>query len=87
MEYGGQRRGRAARTGCRRVRRPARPPGKKYTGRMKTVPRTKSGWEYRLSVTNLTDERNLAPPNGTYGLEGILVLPGTQAEFTVAYSF
>ena len=49
--------------------------------------KTKRGWEYRLSVTNLTDERNLAPPNGTYGLEGILVLPGTQAEFTVAYSF
>ena len=49
--------------------------------------KTKSGWELRLAVTNLTDERNLAPPNSVYGLESILVLPGTQAEFTVGYSF
>ena len=48
--------------------------------------KTKS-WEYRLSITNITDERNLAPPNGVYGNESILVLPGTQAEFTVAYKF
>lgn len=48
--------------------------------------KTKS-WEYRLSLTNVTDERNLAPPNGVYGNESILVLPGTQAEFTVAYKF
>ncbi len=47
----------------------------------------KNGWELRLAVTNLTDERNLAPPNSVYGLESILVLPGTQAEFTVSYAF
>jgi len=49
--------------------------------------RTKKGFECRLSITNLTDERNLAPPNGVYGNESIVVLPGTQAEFTVAYNF
>lgn len=45
------------------------------------------GWEYRISVSNLTDERNLAPPNGVYGNESILVLPGTQAQATVTYKF
>ncbi|MBC8009990.1 MAG: TonB-dependent receptor [Burkholderiales bacterium] len=49
--------------------------------------KTKKGFDYRLSVTNITDERNLAPPNGVYGNESILVLPGAQAEFTVSYSF
>lgn len=45
------------------------------------------GWEYRISVSNVTDERNLAPPNSVYGNESILVLPGTQAQATVTYKF
>ncbi|HET7536897.1 MAG TPA: TonB-dependent receptor, partial [Candidatus Didemnitutus sp.] len=44
-------------------------------------------WDFRLSVTNVTDEKNWSPPNGIYGNGSILALPGTQGQFTVRYSF
>jgi outer membrane receptor protein involved in Fe transport len=48
--------------------------------------RTKS-WEYRTSISNLTDEENWAPPNAVYGNASILPLPGTMVRFTAKYSF
>ena len=48
--------------------------------------RTKE-WEYRVNVSNLTDEKNWAPPNAVYGNASILALPGTQVRFTAKYSF
>lgn len=48
--------------------------------------RTKQ-WEYRFSVSNLTDEENWAPPNAVYGNASILALPGTQGRLMVKYSF
>ncbi len=44
-------------------------------------------WDFRLSVTNVTDEENWSPPNNIYGNGSILALPGTQGELTVRYSF
>lgn len=44
-------------------------------------------WEFRLSITNLTDEENWSPPNAVYGNGSILALPGTQGQFTVKYTF
>ncbi len=48
--------------------------------------RTKN-WEYRTSISNLTDEENWAPPNAVYGNASILPLPGTMVRFTAKYSF
>lgn len=44
-------------------------------------------WDFRLSVTNLTDEENWSPPNTIYGNGSILALPGTQGQFTAKYRF
>lgn len=44
-------------------------------------------WYFHASVTNATDEENWSPPNAVYGNGSILALPGTQALFTVKYSF
>jgi hypothetical protein len=44
-------------------------------------------WGVRVSVSNLTDEKNWSPPNAVYGNGSILPLPGTQVQFTVKYSF
>jgi outer membrane receptor for monomeric catechols len=44
-------------------------------------------WDFRLSITNVTDEENWSPPNNIYGNGSILALPGTQGQFTVRYSF
>jgi hypothetical protein len=44
-------------------------------------------WYLRATVTNVTDEENWSPPNAVYGNGSILALPGTQAQFTVKYSF
>ena len=41
----------------------------------------------RVNVSNLTDEKNWAPPNAVYGNASILALPGTQVRFTAKYSF
>ncbi len=48
--------------------------------------RTKE-WEYRVNLSNITDEKNWAPPNSVYGNASILALPGTQVRFTAKYSF
>ncbi len=44
-------------------------------------------WEYRLNISNVTNEKNWAPPNAVYGNASILALPGTQGQLTVKYSF
>ncbi len=48
---------------------------------------TYKDWMFKLSVTNVTDEENWAPPNAVYGNGSILALPGTQGQFTVKYKF
>lgn len=48
---------------------------------------TTKTWEARLTVLNVTDEKNWAPNNGTYGNASIFAEPGTRAEFTVTYKF
>jgi hypothetical protein len=47
---------------------------------------TKS-WGARVSVSNVTDEKNWAPPNAVYGNASILPLPGTLVQLNVRYSF
>ncbi len=44
-------------------------------------------WGLRLSVSNLTDEKNWAPPNAVYGNASILPLAGTQAQLNLKYRF
>ena len=44
-------------------------------------------WDARLTVLNLTGEKNWSPPNGVYGNESILAEPGTRAELTVTMKF
>jgi catecholate siderophore receptor len=44
-------------------------------------------WDFRLSVGNLTDEKNWAPPNAVYGNGSILALAGTTFSFNAKYSF
>jgi catecholate siderophore receptor len=44
-------------------------------------------WDFRLSISNVTNEKNWAPPNAVYGNASILALPGTQFSFNVKYSF
>ncbi|HWA10866.1 MAG TPA: TonB-dependent receptor [Opitutaceae bacterium] len=44
-------------------------------------------WDFRLSLSNITNEKNWAPPNAVYGDASILALPGTQGSFTVKFSF
>lgn len=44
-------------------------------------------WDYHLTVSNFTDQKNWAPPNSVYGNGSILALPGTQLQFSVKYSF
>lgn len=40
-------------------------------------------WDFRVNVSNLTNEKNWAPPNAVYGNASILALPGTQVQFTI----
>lgn len=44
-------------------------------------------WDFRVVVSNVTNEDNWAPPNAVYGNGSILALPGTQVSFTAKYSF
>lgn len=44
-------------------------------------------WSARAAVSNLTNEKNWAPPNAVYGNGSILALPGTQAQLTLARNF
>ena len=48
--------------------------------------RTKK-WDYRLSLSNLTDRKNWAPPNSVYGNASIFALPGTMGQLTIKHSF
>lgn len=48
---------------------------------------TYENWTMRLTVLNVTDEWNFAPPNEFYGKGSILLEPGVRGEFTVAYRF
>lgn len=48
---------------------------------------TYKDWGFQVSVKNLTDEKNWAPPNDVYGNGSILALEGTQVSFTVKYRF
>ena len=43
--------------------------------------------DYRLNILNATNQKNWAPPNAVYGNASILAMPGTEAHFTVKYSF
>jgi len=44
-------------------------------------------WDYRLSVGNVTDAENWAPPNAVYGNASILALAGTTVSFTAKFNF
>ena len=44
-------------------------------------------WEYRLSVGNVTNRKNWAPPNAVYGNGSILALAGTTFSLNVKYNF
>jgi outer membrane receptor protein involved in Fe transport len=44
-------------------------------------------WDYRVSVGNVTNEKNWAPPNPVYGNASILALAGTTVSFNAKYSF
>ncbi len=43
--------------------------------------------DYKVTVLNVTDQKNFAPPNAVYGNASILTLPGTQVQATVTYKF
>jgi outer membrane receptor protein involved in Fe transport len=43
--------------------------------------------DYRVSVGNLTDQKNWSPPNPVYGNASILPLAGTTVSFNVKYNF
>jgi outer membrane receptor for monomeric catechols len=44
-------------------------------------------WDYRLSLSNLTNEENWSPPNAVYGNASIFALPGTMGQLTIKHSF
>jgi outer membrane receptor protein involved in Fe transport len=44
-------------------------------------------WELRLSVGNVTNQKNWAPPNSVYGNGSILALAGTTFSFNAKYNF
>jgi catecholate siderophore receptor len=44
-------------------------------------------FDYRVSVTNVTDEKNWSPPNSVYGNASIFALAGTQVQFSIKYNF
>lgn len=48
---------------------------------------TYKNWTARLTILNVTDEWNFAPPNEFYGKGSILLEPGARGEFTLAYKF
>jgi catecholate siderophore receptor len=48
---------------------------------------TYKNWTTRLTVLNVTDAWNFAPPNEFYGKGSILLEPGARGEFTVGYKF
>ena len=44
-------------------------------------------WDARVTVSNVTDQKNWAPPNAVYGNASIFALPGTEVHLTVKYRF
>ncbi|MBM3841711.1 MAG: TonB-dependent receptor [Verrucomicrobia bacterium] len=48
---------------------------------------TQKTWSARLTVSNLTNQKNWAPPNAVYGNASILPLPGTQFQLNLKYNF
>lgn len=44
-------------------------------------------WDYRVSLSNITNEKNWAPPNSVYGNASIFALPGTMGQLTIKHSF
>ena len=48
---------------------------------------TQKTWSARLTISNLTNQKNWAPPNAVYGNASILALPGTQYQLNLKYSF
>ncbi|HEX7632079.1 MAG TPA: TonB-dependent receptor, partial [Lacunisphaera sp.] len=42
-------------------------------------------WEYRLSIGNVTNEKNWAPPNPVYGNGSIFALAGTTVSLNIKY--
>ena len=44
-------------------------------------------WDLRMNLTNLTDEKNWAPPNAVYGNASIFALAGTTVQFNIKYNF
>ena len=44
-------------------------------------------WEFRLTVTNVTNQHNWEPSDATYALEGIVPLPGVEVFGTVKFKF
>ncbi len=44
-------------------------------------------WDYRVSIGNVTNEKNWAPPNPVYGNGSILPLAGTTVSFNAKYNF
>ncbi|MEN9813780.1 MAG: Ferripyoverdine receptor precursor, partial [Verrucomicrobiota bacterium] len=44
-------------------------------------------WSARLTLSNLTNQKNWAPPNAVYGNASILPLPGTQYQLNLKYNF
>ena len=49
--------------------------------------RYRKSWEFRVSVNNVTNEKNWAAPNSVYGNGSILALAGTTAQFNLKYNF
>jgi outer membrane receptor protein involved in Fe transport len=47
----------------------------------------KKHWDFRVNITNLTDEQNWAPPNAVYGNASIFALAGTTVELNIKYNF
>lgn len=48
---------------------------------------THKNWDARLTILNVTDELNFAPPNPVYGNESILIEKPIRAELTLTYKF
>jgi catecholate siderophore receptor len=47
----------------------------------------RKNWEYRLSVTNLTNEKNWIPSVGIYGNGSIMAMSGTMLQLTAKLNF
>ncbi len=48
---------------------------------------TQKAWSARLTISNLTNQENRAPPYSVHGNASILALPGTQYQLNLKYNF